>query len=181
MASDQSPPRNGLILGIAVASVFTLGTLKFVFDSYYRYIMEEEVAAKAAPPTEIRAARLEEQQKLATGPMPIDKAIQEVAKEREALIQPQQSTDDGPLIGWSKLPHNVAPTVPTTTADGGAAVAAALDAGASPPIADAGPSRDVAGDAGAAPHAAADGGTKGPGTLQGPATGPKVTDAGGAK
>lgn len=180
MAADQSPPRNGLILGIAVASVFTLGTLKFVFDSYYRYIMEEEVARKAAPPTELRAARLEEQQKLATGPMPIDRAMKEVAKEREALIQPQQSADDGPLIGWSKLPHNVAPSTATTAADGGAAVAAALDAGAAPPVADAGPSHDVAGDAGAAPHAA-DAGTKGPSTLQGPATGPKVTDAGGAK
>ena len=181
MATDNSPPRNGLILVIAVASVFTLGALKFVFDSYYRYVMEEEVAAKIAPPTELRAARLEDQQRLASGPNPIDKAIKDLAKNREAVIQPQQSTDDGPLVGWSKTPRIVAaPTgANANSPDGGAASNAAIDAGAamSPPVlsgADAGATH------GATP--AADAGRTAPQErLQAPGNGPNVSDAGGGK
>ncbi len=173
MATDNSPPRNGLILLIAVASVLTLGALKFVFDSYYRYVMEDEVAAKLAqsPPIELRAARLEDQQRLASGPMPIDRAIKDLAKNREA---PQQSADDGPMLGWSKAPRPVVagsavPSVP----DGGAAVDAAVEAGAAMP---APPPVGIGADAGrAAPTDA------GRDKLQGPTNGPRVSDAGGNK
>lgn len=174
MAADNTPPRNGLILGIAAASFLTLGSLKFVFDGYYRYMMEEEVARKAAPPTELRAARLDEQQKLASGPMPIDKAMKEVAKERETLIQPQQSADDGPLVGWSKMPRPAPPTLPAVPAvagDGGAS-----DGGLA--TGDGGVTPALAGDAGATPNAAtADGGH----ALPAPHNPPTVSSDGGAK
>lgn len=177
MATDNSPPRNGLILLIAVASVLTLGALKFVFDSYYRYVMEDEVAAKLAqsPPTELRAARIEDQQRLASGPMPIDRAIKDLARNREA---PQQSADDGPMLGWSKAPRPlVAPTTATAIPDGGAAVNAAVDAGAAIPAHPVGVAARA--DAGATrPMTPADAGR---GKLQGPTSGPSVSDAGGNK
>lgn len=174
MAADNTPPRNGLILGIAAASFLTLGSLKFVFDGYYRYMMEEEVARKAAPPTELRAARLDEQQKLASGPMPIDKAMKEVAKERDGLIQPQQSMDNAPLEGWSKMPRPAPPALPAIPAaagDGGAA-----DGGLA--TGDGGVTPALAGDAGATPNAAtADGGH----ALPAPHNPPTVSSDGGAK
>ena len=138
MATDETPPRHALILGIAFASVATLGTLKFIFDSYYTHVMEAEVAAKAMPPVELQAARLADQQRLSTGPMPIDKAMQDLAKARGNVIAPEQSTDDAPLVGWSKLPRpGVAPAQGAlAAADSGAAVAG--DAGATPTATDGG-------------------------------------------
>ena len=49
--------------------------------------------------------------------------------------KPQQSTDEGPLVGWSKRPRSDAPAsaAHAPDADGGAAVAAAIDAGAAMP------------------------------------------------
>lgn len=169
MATDNTPPRNALILGIAAASVVTLGALKFVFDSYYHHVMEAEVAAKSLPPEELRAARVADQQKLATGPMPIDRAMQDIAKSREALIKPEQSTDDGPMQGWSKAPRNF--VGPTALADAGAAATdaganAAGDAGATSLATDAGVHNATGGDGG---HA---------NTVQHPA--PTATDAGAA-
>lgn len=194
MATDNSPPRNGLILGIAVASVVTLGGLKFVFDSYYRYMMEDEIARKSAPPTELRAARMEEQQRLSSGPMPIDKAMKDFAKERESIIQPQASNDDGPLVGWSKTPRNV-PAGAAALSDAGAdaatgdggALAASVDGGAVPNAADGG-----AHSTGTAPHASSDAGSVAPAPgghapqgpqdkLQGTSNPPNVSDAGGGK
>jgi hypothetical protein len=154
VATDATPPRHALILGIAIASALTLGTLKLIFDWYYKSVMEAEVAAKAAPPMELKAARLAEQQRLTSGPMPIDKAMQDLAKSREALITPEQSTDEGPLVGWSKSPRPV--PAPAAAGDGGAMVAPAADAGAM-----------VAGDAGVTPTAG-DAGTK-PHPVLGPA------------
>lgn len=175
MAADNTPPRNGLILGIAAASFLTLGGLKFVFDGYYRYMMEEEIARKAAPPTELRAARLDEQQKLASGPMPIDKAIKEVAKEREGLIQPQQSADDAPLVGWSKMPREAPPAVPAGPASAGGD-AGATDGGLA--TGDAGAPALAGADAGAQPNAATvDGGH----ALPAPHNPPTVPADGGAK
>lgn len=176
MATDNSPPRNGLILLIAVASVLTLGALKFVFDSYYRYVMEDEVAVKlaAAPPTELRAARVEEQQRLSSGPMPIERAIKDLAKNRDV---PQQSADDGPMLGWSKAPRPlVAGNAVAPAPDGGAAVNAAVDAGASVPSPH---PVGVGADAGATHTTSpADAGRD---KLQGPTNGPSVSDAGGRK
>src|SRR5688572_10994686 len=125
MATDETPPRHALILGIAFASVATLGTLKFIFDSYYKHVMEEEVAAKSMAPVELQAARLADQQRLATGPMPIDKAMQDLAKARGNVISPEQSTDDAPLVGWSKLPR-------VAVAPAQSAAVAAADSGALP-------------------------------------------------
>jgi hypothetical protein len=130
MATDETPPRHALILGIAFASVVTLATLKFIFDSYYQHVMEAEVAAKALPPVELQAARLADQQRLAAGPMPIDRAMQDLAKARGTLITPEQSADEGPLVGWSKLPRT--PGAPAQSAVAGG------DAGAAPFAADAG-------------------------------------------
>lgn len=178
MATDNSPTRNGLILGIAAASVFTLGALKFVFDGYYSYMMEAEIARKALPPTELRAARADEQQRLTSGPMPIDKAMKDVGRERESIIQPEQSTDDGPRVGWSKLPH----TVPSAPAPG-AATPVAADGGANAAVGDAGASATMAagGDAGANPTGSRDGGASPQDRLRGGGNAPNVTDAGGGK
>ncbi|MBK6697670.1 MAG: hypothetical protein IPG50_36615 [Myxococcales bacterium] len=128
MASDNTPPRNGLILGIAFASVIVLLALKFIFDWYYHDMMALEVAAKSLPPVELQAAKLADQQRLGAGPMPIDKAMVGMSKGRDSLIQPQASNDDGPLVGWSKTPRAV-PSAPPASADVDAA-ASTVDGGA---------------------------------------------------
>ncbi|WP_394847569.1 hypothetical protein LZC95_08895 [Pendulispora brunnea] len=105
MATDNSPPRNRLILVMALGTVGTLFVLKFVFDSYFTFMFEGEAKAKIAAPAELAKLHEEETKKLTGSPIPIDKAMGELAskgRESSALIAPQPSQDDGPLTGWSQ-------------------------------------------------------------------------------
>ena len=150
MATDDSQPRNQLILIIAAVTVVTLFALKFVFDSYFIGMMEGEAKAKQAQPEELWKLREDEKKKLEGSPVPIQKAMGDlVSKGREgsSLIAPQASDDDGPMVGWSQGTRALqgAPA-----AHGGAAPEGATTDGA-----DAGASSETnvaAADAGAAPQ-----------------------------
>lgn len=134
MATDNSPPRNKIIAIGALVTVVILVLLHFAFDSYFIMMMENEAAAKIAKPEELQSYRAAEQKKLQESPLPIGKAMQQVAAagDRAALITPQASSDDAPMTGWGQGSRALAAKA-SASADGGAA--------ASP---------DVAGDGGAA-------------------------------
>jgi len=120
--------------------------------------MEHEAKAKSAEPVEVRGIRAEEDKKLTGSPVPIDKAMLDLAsKGREAspLIAPQPSDDTAAQVGWlqgsralaakeaeaqgakketapAPSPPASGPTIPTTTAattDGGTHVVAPKDGG----------------------------------------------------
>jgi hypothetical protein len=134
MATDQSPPRLNIIIGIAFVTVVVLVALKFVFGSYFTSVIEEAEASKFVPPSEITALHVDEAAKLNNSPaVPIDQAIQQLAAQGRlgsTAITPQPSDDVGPLTGWSHL-HDLDPK----DANGAAAapaVTGATDAGATP-------------------------------------------------
>jgi hypothetical protein len=115
MATDQSPPRTRLIVTLTIVTVVSLGALKPIFDSYYTDMFESEAKAKLAAPDEVRNERAEEDKRLNGGPLSIDKAMGVLAHGREgsALIEPRQSNDVAPLVGWARNVQDggVAPTL----------------------------------------------------------------------
>ncbi len=131
MATDQSPPRLRLIITIALGTVVTLTSLKFVFESYFTDIMEEAAASKLVTPDEVNALHATEAKKLTTAPaIPIDQAMSQLASQgrlASTVITPQPSDDVAPLTGWAHL-HDVdqpegsdggaAASPPATTASG---------------------------------------------------------------
>ncbi len=125
MATDNSPPRNKIILVGAVVTVTILILLKFAFDSYFVMMMEGEAAAKMAQPEELHALRADEQKRLTQSPLPIDQAMGQVAKGRDTnpVITPQASPDDAPMIGWSKGTRALAATAAGGAAPGNPAAA----------------------------------------------------------
>ena len=127
MATDQSPPRHKLILVLALGTVASLFVLKFVFDSYFIDMMETEAKAKIAKPEELWKVRDDENKRLTQSPVPIDQAMQQIGRGREAspLIAPQQSNDNAPLVGWARL----AQAAPEEAGDAGEQTAAIGDAG----------------------------------------------------
>ncbi len=189
MATDQSPPRTTLILVIAVATVVTLVSLKFIFDSYFTDMMESEARAKVATPEEVVQLHADEQKKLTTSPaVPIDQAMAELGSKGRlfsADIAPQQSDDRAALTGWAHL-HEGLPagaSGETTGAPGGGAAPAAGDAGTTttppgpPPGFDAGPGNvlpNATGDAGAPKRHAA----MSPTTTRAPAGSPSAAVSG---
>jgi hypothetical protein len=110
MATDQSPPRLRLIIIIAIGTVVTLTSLKFVFESYFTDIMEDAAASKLVTPDEVNALHATEAKKLTTAPaIPIDQAMAQLASQgrlASTVITPQPSDDIAPITGWAHL-HDV--------------------------------------------------------------------------
>ena len=137
MATDNSPPRVRAIFITAVIAFMILVGLKFVFDSYYVTMFEEEEFLKigSTQSKQLADLRAGEKKNLANSAMPIDRAMMLLAKSRDEAsaagpdggVTPIQSTDTAALIGWAKLPHDLTP-----------AETAAVDAGANMAIADGG-------------------------------------------
>jgi hypothetical protein len=113
MAADNSPPRIQPIVITAFIAVLALVGLKFVFDSYYVQMFEAEEYRKvgSVEPTALLALRAAEKKSLASAPIPIDRAVQLVAKGRgepmdelkDGGITPFPSNDNAALIGWATL------------------------------------------------------------------------------
>jgi hypothetical protein len=157
MATDKSEPRTGLILQVGFLAIVTLVALHAALNSYFDHVTLAEQHRKigAATPEALLSLRAEEKERLTSGPMPIDQAMQKMAVQGRMAaspdIVPSGSRDIAPLQGWAKMPGDVPP---------------AMTASAAPPVPPA-----VASDAGAAPaHSAADGGKPaGPTKPTGPA------------
>lgn len=126
MATDQTPPPNRLIATIAILSVLGFVALRFALGPYFTATVEREQRAKQSAPAEYAGVRAEQQTELVSGPMPIDRAMAEVASGRaRELIAPRQSGDVTALTGWLKAPKPLPKFPPRPAAaleafDGGA-------------------------------------------------------------
>lgn len=119
MAHDKTPERNNLIFFYTVLSVLTLILLGFVFTSYFNIETERVVTehVRARPALDLKRAEREQEEALRTGPVPIDRAMQMLAREgRAPAVQPAPSDDLAPLEGWNEAvvpPRVPAALVPT--------------------------------------------------------------------
>jgi hypothetical protein len=115
MASDKSDPRVGLILQVGVLAIVTLLATRAVLQAYFDRAERAELQRKNVGPEALLSVRADEKQRLSTGAMPIDKAMQTmVTKGRlnaSPDIMPSASKDVAPLQGWTKLPGEVPPAM----------------------------------------------------------------------
>jgi len=163
MAFDKSEPRVGLIFQIGLFVVVTLVGTRAALIAYFADMASDEEHRKIGMvvPTALLSLRADEDQRLTSGPMPVEQAMQAiVAHGRMGAspdIMPSASRDLGPMQGWMKMPNEV-PSQMTAAAesDGGAPVTSAAPATSATPD-------------GGAPHAAAP-------RAHGPANGP-ITSA----
>ncbi len=124
MATDKSEPRIGLIVKVGVLSVVTLGVLRVGLDTYFDHEARAEQQRKIgeAKPDGLLNLRADEKQRLGSGPMPIDKAMEQLSvRGRLGLgpdVTPKLSHDMAPLQGWVKMPAEV-PATMMAAADGG--------------------------------------------------------------
>jgi len=113
MATDKSEPKVGMIAKIAVLCIATLIGVHEALVAYFDQVAQAEEYRKVGSetPQALLNARADEKQRLETGPMPIQKAMQALeAKGRTGAspaIDPTASRDIAPLQGWAKLPHEV--------------------------------------------------------------------------
>ncbi len=142
MATDKSQPRVGLIFKIAVFSIAVLIVVRATLVAYFDNVARAEDQRKFGDVKSeaLLNMRADEKGRLATGAMPIDKAMQELAARGRAKasvdIMPSASKDIAPLQGWSRMPGEVPPAMtaepraflnPASTLDAGAA--ARIDGG----------------------------------------------------
>jgi hypothetical protein len=117
MATDKSEPRIGLIVSIGVIAIVTLGAVRTVLVSYFDHVAlaEEYRKVGSLKPEALVNMRADEKQRLQSGAMPIDKAMQMLStKGRMGAspdIMPSASKDTAPLQGWSKMPSEVPPAM----------------------------------------------------------------------
>jgi hypothetical protein len=112
MATDKSEPRVGVILKVAAVSIATLIAVHAVLVAYFDDIARAEERRKFGDvkPEALTSVRADEKARLTSGPMPIDKAMQQLATRRRTAIpeiMPTVSRDLAPLQGWTKMPVEV--------------------------------------------------------------------------
>jgi hypothetical protein len=159
MATDKSEPRVGLIINVGLVSVVTVLAVRFALGTYFDHVAQAEELRKVsqAKPEALMELRTDEHARLMTGPVPIEQAMEDLAKKgrmgASPDIVPTASHDVAPLQGWMKMPSTVpapmmaaeaasaAPAAAPIAADGGAPAAAnsaITDAGVTAKPADAG-------------------------------------------
>ncbi len=115
MATDKSEPKVGLIFRIGLLVIVLLVSIRALLNTYFDEIASAEVLHNRGEsiPQPLIDLRASEDERLKSGALPIDKAMQEmVARGRMAVspdIMPSASRDFGPMQGWSKLPRDVPP------------------------------------------------------------------------
>lgn len=150
MSSDSSPTKNGAIAAAAAVIVISLIGLKLGLDSYFITMTEAAAHDKMASPEQLIAHREAERKALAAGSTNIEAAMAELGRKgRDGSgfggpdISPRQSTDMGPMTGWSRMPkplpevHTPPPPAPEPAATdagvpGSDAATTMHDAGAAP-------------------------------------------------
>jgi hypothetical protein len=157
MATENTEPKSGLILRVAVLAVVSLVGIRFALVSYYNANMDDELHRKVASvkSPQLVELRAQEQKALTGSALPIDKAMVLYATHPREMageaLAPQPSTDTAALVGWMQRPRPL-PTPPT----GAQNAAVTMPAGTAVPAADGGADSLAQTDAGAA-AAAADG------------------------
>jgi hypothetical protein len=142
MAIDKSEPRIGIILQVALIAIVTLFAVRAVLNSYFDHMTRVEEARKVAPPEALRSVRADEEQRLKTGAMSIDVAMQTLATKGRMNASPDiapsaKTKDVAPLQGWVKLPGTVPPAMsaPPPAPSAPPAASSATPAGSAPPAA----------------------------------------------
>jgi hypothetical protein len=128
MATDKSEPRTGLILKIGLLAIISLLVLRGALISYFNGMAsaEEERKFGHVVPEALNDLRSDEKQRLSAGPLPVDKAMQEMVQRGRMASPdtvPSVSKDLAPLQGWSKMPGEVPPAMTATAPE-------SVDAGA---------------------------------------------------
>jgi hypothetical protein len=154
-SSDTSTePRVGAIAQVAVVAIVTLLLTRAGLISYFDSMERAEAYRKSGslPTTALDSLRTDEKQRLTTGAMPIDKAMQALASKGRTGAGPDimpvasASKDLAPLQGWVRMPAAVPPAMSAvppppppapeplaTDAGAPAPIRNASDAGAAPP------------------------------------------------
>jgi len=114
MATDKSEPRIALIGKIGVLAVTTLIGVHVALVSYFDQIAQAEVQRKYGDikPDALISVRADEKQKLSSGPMPIDQAMQMLEQKGRmgagpAIVPAPEKVDVSPMQGWIKMPAEV--------------------------------------------------------------------------
>src|SRR3974390_2416946 len=117
MQTDSSDPRVGLIFKIGFLSVAVLVGTHLSLTAYFDRMKQAEEYTKigSIKPDALLSLRDDEKQRLTTGAMPIDKAMQQLtAKGRTGAtpdIMPSASRDIAPIQGWMQMPGEVPPAM----------------------------------------------------------------------
>jgi hypothetical protein len=115
MATESSDPRVGLIVRIGILSIGTLFAVHAGLTAYFDRMVRDETYRKvgSVAPDALMSLRADEQQRLTTGSMPIDKSMQTLAAKGRMgagpAITPTESKDIAPLQGWTQMPGSVPP------------------------------------------------------------------------
>jgi hypothetical protein len=149
MATDKSEPRVGVILKVGLISIVTLVVSHTLLAAYFDDMARAEEHRKFGDvkPEALMSVRADETARLSSGPVPIDKAMHEIAARGRVAaspdIAPSASKDLAPLQGWTQMPFVVPPAMTAAPeapaageqaiSDAGAAAAGASDAGAARP------------------------------------------------
>jgi hypothetical protein len=111
VAYDLTPTKNRAIIVGGILAAATLFSLHYVFDSYFIAVTEGVQHDKLASPEQLLATRAAERKALAGGPVTLDNAMAQLARQGRAGvaggvdIAPKQSEDIGALTGWNKMPR----------------------------------------------------------------------------
>ena len=113
MAHDITEPRNRTILVFTIISLLALIVLVPFFHTYFIEMTEGQGAARIAeaPPTARDATFATERQHLETGPMPIERAMRDLAsrgRDASPVIAPAPSDDVAALSGWGPMENAAA-------------------------------------------------------------------------
>jgi hypothetical protein len=154
MATDKSEPRVGLILKIGLAAVVTLIGVRAALSSYFDFAVQAEELRKFGEikPTGLLSLRAQDKERLNAGAMPIDKAMEQLARQGRKSAAPDfapiASKDMSALHGWVKMPAEVPTAMEIASeADSGAPTDGGAESAAS--SLSAGPGRAQSVDAGA--------------------------------
>jgi hypothetical protein len=114
MATDKSEPRVALIGKIAVLAIATLIGVHFALVAYFDQIASAEIQRKYGDikPEALMSLRADEKQRLSSGSMPIDQAMQALEQKGRmgaspAITPAPANVDVSPMQGWLKLPNEV--------------------------------------------------------------------------
>jgi hypothetical protein len=157
MATEPTSPRTGLIFKGAAIAIGTLIAVHGALVAYFDHFAQAEEQRKFGDmkPEALMSLRADEKERLHAGPVPIDRAMQELAtrgRTANPAITPAASAKDlAPLQGWVKMPAEVPAAMSAAqpsaapsafTVDAGAAAVAPADAGVAPKLKPASPHPD---------------------------------------
>ena len=129
MATDKSEPRTGLIIKVGILAISTLIGVRAALVPYFDHVAQAEDYTKYASikPDALMSLRDDEHRRMTSGPMPIERAMQQLeTKGRMGFspdVMPTISRDVAPLQGWVKMPSEV-PAIMMAAPDGSAPAAA---------------------------------------------------------